>query len=60
MKQNGDEYVDNFPILISEGEEGTEFRYSYDDEKAEWLANQGDSLQDFTAEEAFNALRNHL
>ena len=57
LEENGDEYVDNFPILISEGEDGTEFRYSYDDEKAEWLESKG-FPSDFTAEEAFNALRN--
>lgn len=56
LEQNGDEYVDNFPILISEGEDGTEFRYSYDDEKAEWLESRR-FPSDFTAEEAFNALR---
>lgn len=57
LEENGDEYVDNFPILLSEGEEGIEFRYSYDDEKAEWLESR-DFPTDFTAEEAFNALRN--
>ena len=50
---NGDEYVDNFPIVIDE----EEYRYSYDDEKAGWLAKQN-FPSDMTAEQAFNALRN--
>ena len=53
LEANGDEYVDNFPIVIEAGE----YRYSYDDEKAQWLAKQSFS-QDMTAEQAFNALRN--
>ena len=53
LEANGDEYVDNFPIVIEAGE----YRYSYDDEKAQWLATQSFS-QDMTAEQAFNALRN--
>lgn len=57
LEKNGDEYVDNFPILLSEGEDGTRFRYSYDDEKEEWLSSKG-YPSDFTAEEAFNSLRN--
>lgn len=53
LEANGDEYVDNFPIIIEDGK----FRYSYDDEKAEWLKSQ-DFSSDMTAEQAFNALRN--
>lgn len=56
LENNDDEYVDNFPILLSENEDGETFRYSYDDEKTEWLESRGYS-SDFTAEEAFNALR---
>ena len=52
LEANGDEYVDNFPIII----EGENYRYSFDDEKAQWLANRGFST-DLTAEQAFNALR---
>ena len=53
LETNGDEYVDNFPIVI----EGGEYRYSYDDEKAQWLSKQN-FPSDMTAEQAFNALRN--
>ena len=56
LEENGDEYVDNFPILISGSGVETSFRYSFDDEKAEWLKSRGFPA-DFTAEEAFNALR---
>lgn len=52
LEANGDEYVDNFPIII---ENGT-YRYTYDDQKAQWLSNRGFST-DLTAEQAFNALR---
>lgn len=53
LEDNGDKYVDNFAILLS----GTEFSYSFDNEKVKWLKSKG-FPSDFTAEEAFNALRN--
>ena len=40
------------PIIIEDGA----FRYTYDDQKAQWLSNRGFST-DLTAEQAFNALR---
>lgn len=52
LEANGDEYVDNFPIMIS----GDSFWYTYDEEKAQWLRDRGFS-SDLTAEQAFNALR---
>lgn len=57
MEANGDAYVDNFPIIISETEEGNVFSYTFDREKSDWLSQKG-FPQDFTAEQAFNALRN--
>lgn len=57
MEKNGDKYVDNFPILVTETDGGTTFRYSFDDDKAKWLSSKGYSA-DFTAAEAFAALRN--
>lgn len=53
LEANGDEYVDNFPIVIENGE----YRYSYDDKKAKWLSDKGFSTS-MSAEQAFNALRN--
>lgn len=52
LEENDDEYVDNFPIKIS----GDNYRYAFDDEKREWLEDRG-YPDDFTAEQAFNALR---
>lgn len=52
LEENDDEYVDNFPIKIS----GDNYRYTFDDEKREWLKDRG-YPDDFTAEQAFNALR---
>lgn len=52
FENNGDEYVDNFPIVIS----GESFGYSYDDDKIKWLQGKGFST-DMTAEQAFNAIR---
>lgn len=52
LESNGDEYVDNFPIMLSNGS----FWYSYDEEKEEWLRDKGFST-DLSAEQAFNALR---
>ena len=52
LEENDDEYVDNFPIKIS----GDNYRYTFDDEKREWLEDRG-YPDDFTAEQAFNDLR---
>lgn len=52
LEENDDEYVDNFPVKIS----GDNYRYTFDDEKREWLEDRG-YPDDFTAEQAFNALR---
>ncbi|MBQ8563567.1 MAG: hypothetical protein IJ443_06735 [Firmicutes bacterium] len=48
-----DNMVDNFPIKITR--KGN-FKYTFDDEKKEWLKDQGFST-DLTAEEAYNKLR---
>lgn len=52
LEQNGEEYVDNFPIQIVDGE----YIYSFDVEKAEWLEEKNFPSY-FTAEQAFNAIR---
>ncbi len=52
LESNGDEYIDNFPIMLSNGL----FWYSYDEEREEWLRDKGFST-DLSAEQAFNALR---
>ena len=52
LERNGEEYVDNFPIQIVDGE----YIYSFDVEKAEWLAKK-EFPSYFTAEQAFNAIR---
>lgn len=52
LEKNGDEYVDNFPIKINDGE----YRYTFDDKRIEWLKEKGFPV-DFTAEQAFNAIR---
>ena len=56
LEENGDEdkMVDNFPIVITK--KGN-FKYTFDDEKKEWLESEGFST-DSTAEEAFEKLRN--
>ena len=53
LEKNGDEYVDNFPIVITAS---GKFRYTYDQNKTKWLKSIGLS-SDATAEEAFNKLR---
>lgn len=50
---DGDKMVDNFPIVITK--KGN-FKYTYEDEKKEWLKNQGFSTS-LTAAEAFDKLR---
>ena len=53
LEENGDEYVDNFPIKITKK---GKFRYTYDDSKKNWLKSIGlDS--DATPEEALEKLR---
>ena len=53
LEKNGDEYVDNFPIVIKKN---GEFRYTFDEDKEKWLKSIGLSA-DATCEEAFNKLR---
>ena len=53
LEKNGDDYVDNFPIVITKT---GGFRYTYDQNKVKWLESIGLS-SDATAEEAFNKLR---
>ncbi len=55
LKKNGDDdkMVDNFPIKITKK---GKFKYTYDDEKKEWLKEQGFSTK-LTAEEAYDKLR---
>ncbi|MBQ9961322.1 MAG: hypothetical protein IJP00_05390 [Firmicutes bacterium] len=57
LERNGDEYVDNFPILISSSKDGYTYSYTYDQNKQKWLAQQGFSSS-FTPEQSLNALRN--
>jgi penicillin-binding protein 2 len=52
---NGDEYYDNFPIIIENGN----FYYSFQKDIEEWLVSQN-MPTDYTAEQAFNELRNRL
>lgn len=57
FEKNGDEYVDEFPILISKQQDGSlSYEYSFDKEKREWLKSIG-LPSNATAEEAFKALR---
>ena len=53
LEKNGDEYVDNFPIVIKKN---GEFKYTYDENKVKWLKSIGLS-SDASAEEALNKLR---
>ncbi|MDD5926636.1 MAG: penicillin-binding transpeptidase domain-containing protein [Firmicutes bacterium] len=53
LEKNGDEYVDNFPIVFSEN---GEFKYTYDENRTKWLTSIGLSA-DATCEDAFNKLR---
>ncbi len=52
LEKNGDEYIDNFPILI----ENDTFYYTYRKSIEKWLVSQG-MPADFSAQEAFNELR---
>lgn len=52
---NGEKYVDNFPIAIENGQ----FYFTYDKEIETWLLEQGIQGKS-TAEEAFNILRERL
>ncbi len=52
LEENGDQYIDNFPILI----EGDKFIYTYEKSVEKWLTSQGMSI-DFSADKAFNELR---
>ncbi|MBR5517155.1 MAG: hypothetical protein IKU53_04205 [Firmicutes bacterium] len=52
LEANEEEYVDDFPIQIVDGE----YLYSFDLEKQEWLEKKGYPSY-FTAEQAFNAIR---
>lgn len=52
LEANKEEYVDNFPIVIEDGN----YTYSFDTEKAEWLKdNKYPSY--FTPEQVLNAIR---
>ena len=55
LEKNGDDdkMVDNFPIVITKS---GNFKYTYDDDKKEWLEDQGFATN-LTAEEAFEKLR---
>ena len=55
LEKNGDDdnMVDNFPIKITK--KGN-FKYTFDDEKKDWLKDQGFAT-DLTAEEAYEKLR---
>ncbi len=53
LEKNGDEYVDNFPIIIKKN---GKFVYTYDENKAKWLKSI-DLSEDATPEEALNKLR---
>jgi len=55
LEKNGDDknMVDNFPIIITES---GKFKYTYEDDKKEWLKDQG-FASNLTAEEAFEKLR---
>ncbi len=52
LEDNKEEYVDNFPIKIIDGE----FVYAFDLERQEWLKEKG-YPSTFTAEQSFNAIR---
>lgn len=52
LDKKNEKYVDNFPIVIKNGE----FIFSYQQEIEKWLKSQK-MPKDYTAEEAFNELR---
>ncbi|MCG8482522.1 MAG: penicillin-binding protein, partial [Clostridia bacterium] len=53
LENNGDEYVDNFPIHIENGE----FYYTYQKSIEKWLLSQDLNIE-YSAEEAFIELKN--
>ncbi|HWQ78628.1 MAG TPA: penicillin-binding transpeptidase domain-containing protein [Anaerovoracaceae bacterium] len=52
LEANGDQYYDNFPILI----EGGTFGYTYQKDIEDWLAAQAMPV-DYSAEQAFDEMR---
>ncbi len=52
LEANGDSYIDNLPIVISNGK----FAYKYDEEIKQWLISQDMSVN-YTARQAFDELR---
>ena len=52
LDKNDEKYIDNFPIIIKNGE----FIFTYQQEIKKWLKSQK-MPTDYTAEEAFNELR---
>ncbi|MDR2088001.1 MAG: hypothetical protein LBP73_01450 [Clostridiales Family XIII bacterium] len=52
LEKNGEEYIDNFPIVYENGD----FEYRYRIETEEWLLSQG-MPADFSAEQAFDEIR---
>ena len=52
LEANKEEYVDNFPIVIKNGN----YTYSFDTEKAEWL-NENKYPSYFTPEQVLNSIR---
>lgn len=52
LEANGDQYYDNFPILIENGG----FSYTYQRDIVDWLTAQG-MPADYTAEQAFDEMR---
>lgn len=57
LEANKDEYVDNFPILVTKTDGGYSYSYTFDKNKKKWLSDQGFSTS-FTPEQTLNALRN--
>lgn len=52
LEANGDEYYDNFPILIENGK----FVYTFQKDIEDWLITQG-MPQNFTAQQAFDEIK---
>jgi len=52
LEANGDEYYDNFPILIENGN----FEYTYQNDVEDWLAAQA-MPTNYSAEQAFDEMR---
>ncbi len=55
LEQNGDEYIDEFPIIIENGN----FVYTYQKNIDNWLISEGMPVY-YTAEMAFNQIREQL